>query len=104
MPQYNGKFAVAGYCFGGRYAFLAAARLHADAALSFHGANIGLHHRRSVECQMPGQLPLRRSEDHVAPMEEVNAIREALAANKDAEIFDYAGVGHSFTAVSRPTH
>ena len=42
-PQCNGKVAMLGYCFGGRYAHLGAARLGIDAAGSFHGTKIGLH-------------------------------------------------------------
>lgn len=101
MREYNGKFAVAGYCFGGRYAFLAASRLHADAAISFHGANIGYHLDEAPQVTCPVSFHFG-GDDHVIPMDEVNAIRAALAGNAQAEIFDYDGVGHSFTAVSRP--
>ncbi|MDA0651859.1 MAG: dienelactone hydrolase family protein, partial [Proteobacteria bacterium] len=40
-PQCNGKVAMLGFCFGGLYAHLGAARLGIDAAGSFHGTKIG---------------------------------------------------------------
>jgi len=36
-PRCNGKIAVFGVCFGGRYAHLAAARYGIDAAAAYHG-------------------------------------------------------------------
>ena len=42
-PRCNGKVAILGFCFGGRYALLGAARLGIDAAASFHGAGMGQH-------------------------------------------------------------
>ncbi len=42
-PECNGKVGVLGFCFGGRYAHLAASRFGANAAGSFHGTMIGKH-------------------------------------------------------------
>jgi carboxymethylenebutenolidase len=39
----NGKIAVSGFCFDGLLAFLGAARLEIDAAISFHGSHVGKH-------------------------------------------------------------
>ena len=39
-PEWNGKFAVVGFCFGGQHAFLGLARLGADAGVSYHGTSI----------------------------------------------------------------
>ncbi|NQV56809.1 MAG: dienelactone hydrolase family protein [Rhodospirillales bacterium] len=39
-PQCNGKVAVMGFCFGGAYAFLGAARLGIDAGIAFHSGKI----------------------------------------------------------------
>jgi carboxymethylenebutenolidase len=42
-PECNGKVGILGFCFGGRYAHLAAARLGVDAAGAYHGTKIGEH-------------------------------------------------------------
>ena len=92
----NGKVAIAGYCFGGRYAYLAATQLDVDAAISYHGIRIG--------DSLAGAGPLRcpatfhfGDQDHSVPMSEVDAIRLALRDDPRAEICVYPGVGHSFT-------
>ena len=103
MPAYNGKFAVVGYCFGGRYAFLAAARLHADAAVAFHGVQIGKHLDEidSIACPVSFHFG---DADTAVPMTEVDAIAAAFAGRDDADIGVYAGVHHGFTAPSRPSY
>src|SRR5579883_357647 len=89
MKEYNGKFAVAGFCFGGRYAFLSATRLGASAAVAFHGTAIGQDFGDN---------------DAAVPMEEVEAIKAALKHNPQAEIFVYPGAQHGYTSPSRPAY
>ena len=42
-PRCNGKIALFGICFGGRYAHIAAARYGIDAAAAYHGTYIERH-------------------------------------------------------------
>src|SRR5579875_716075 len=58
MKEYNGKFAVAGFCFGGRYAFLSATRLGATAAVAFHGTAIGQELGEASKATCPMSLHL----------------------------------------------
>src|SRR4029434_9052276 len=44
-PECNGKVGVLGFCFGGRYAHLAAARLGVDAAGAYSRTQSWAHHR-----------------------------------------------------------
>lgn len=93
---YNGRYAVAGYCFGGRFAFLAAARLAPSAIVSFHGSHVGDHLDEAAAVTAPASFHYGDS-DAVAPMAEIERIRAALAHNAAAELFIYPGVGHNFT-------
>jgi len=69
-PQCNGKVAVLGFCFGGRYAHLAAARLGADAAGSYHGTRIGEHLDEVDQVTCPVSFHFG-ADDPFVPMEEV---------------------------------
>ena len=94
-PECNGKIGVLGFCFGGLYAHLAAARLGANAAGSFHGTRIGecLNEMPGPDCQVSFHFG---DQDHVVPNEEVAAIKAAYASHPNAEIAAYAGAGHNF--------
>ena len=94
-PQCNGKVAVLGFCFGGRYAHLAAARLGADAAGSYHGTRIGenLDEVDQVTCPVSFHFG---ADDPFVPMEEVDAIKAAYAGRPNADIVTHAGASHNF--------
>jgi carboxymethylenebutenolidase len=94
QPQCNGKVAILGFCFGGRYALLGAARLGIDAAASFHGAQMGKHVDEVGKIVCPVSFHFGAT-DPVVPMDEVTAIQEAFAARADADIGVYAA-GHNF--------
>jgi carboxymethylenebutenolidase len=91
----NGKTGILGFCFGGRYVQLSAARLGVDAGASFHGAGIGLHLDETYKVLCPMSLHFGET-DPVVPMEEVNAIQEAYAGHTNADIVVYPGVEHNF--------
>lgn len=95
-PRCNGKVAVLGFCFGGRYAHLAAARLGADAAGAFHGTMIGLHLDEADKVNVPVSFHFG-DQDPIVPMEEVEAIRKAYANKPKAEIKVYPGATHNFS-------
>jgi carboxymethylenebutenolidase len=96
QPACNGRVAVVGYCFGGRYALIAAACLPIDAAVSYHGILIG----RSLDVAALIRAPLSLhagDNDPECPPAEIEAIRAATADNPLVELHVYPGVGHSFT-------
>lgn len=95
-PQCNGKVAVLGFCFGGRYAHLATTRLGADAAAAFHGTMIGLHLDEVDKVNVPVSYHFG-DQDPIVPMGEVNAIQKAFAGKPNAEINVYKGASHNFS-------
>ncbi len=101
LPQCNGKVAVLGFCFGGRYAFLAAARLDVQAAAAFHGTLVGASLADAPRVHAPLSLHYG-AEDPVAPMSEVEAVEEALRGKPDAEVFVYPGATHNFAVPGVP--
>ncbi|MFT5438423.1 MAG: carboxymethylenebutenolidase [Alphaproteobacteria bacterium] len=94
-PECNGKVAVLGFCFGGLYAHLAAARLGIDAAASFHGTKIGDHLGETASITCPVSYHFG-SADPVVPMEEVAAIKASYAGHANAEITVHQGASHNF--------
>ncbi len=95
-PGCSGKVAILGFCFGGLYAHLAAARLGIDAAGSFHGTGIGEAVDEAAKVSCPVSFHFG-DEDPVAPMDEVEAIRKAYAGHDNAEIVVHPGATHNFS-------
>ena len=95
-PECNGKVGILGFCFGGRYVHLSAARLGVDAGASFHGTAIGLHldETSNISCPISHHFG---GNDPVVPMDEVNAIKKSYAQNPNVDIVVYPGVGHNFS-------
>lgn len=100
-PECNGKVGVLGYCFGGRYAHLAAARLGVDAAAAYHGTLIGEHLDETPNVRCPVSFHFGE-EDPVVPMDEVDAIKKSYASHPNAEIGVYPGASHNFAMPYKP--
>jgi carboxymethylenebutenolidase len=94
LPQWNGKFAVVGFCFGGWHTFLAMTRLGADAGVTFHGSRIHRFLDEVNSVVTPFSFHYA-SDDPVVPLEQVDKIRAALAG-KVGEIVVYEGTHHGF--------
>jgi carboxymethylenebutenolidase len=101
LPEWNGKFGVWGYCFGGIHAFLGITRLGAGAGASFHGTNIHTVLDEADACNAPFSFNYG-ADDHIVPMVQIDAIRAALAG-KGGEINVYDGAGHSFALADNPS-
>ena len=98
-PECNGKVGMLGFCFGGRYVHLSAARLGIDAGAAFHGTAIGKNLEETNKITCPMSLHFGGN-DPVVPMEEVNAIKAAYAGKTNVDIVVYEGAGHSFSMPS----
>ncbi|HKD65582.1 MAG TPA: dienelactone hydrolase family protein [Candidatus Binataceae bacterium] len=99
-PECNGKVGVLGFGLGGRLAYLAAARLKIDVAVSYYGMELEEHleEARSVHCPIIFHFG---AEDGYTPTAAREAVRRAFAARDDAEIYVYAGADHGFNNPSR---
>ena len=79
LREFKGRVGTVGYCLGGRLAFLAAARLGVDAAVSYYGTSMDsrLDEVKSVRC--PIMLHFG-GKDAAVPPETRNKLRAALSA------------------------
>ncbi len=103
---------LVGFCFGGRVAFLAAARRAFGASVGFYGGGIVTARfpqfpplvGESPTLQTPW-LGLFGDEDGGIPIEDVEALRVALeAAPVPTEIVRYPGAEHGFFCDERPAY
>ncbi len=94
-PACKGKVGAIGYCMGGRLAFLAAARLGIDAAVSYYGTRMEpfLDEAKSVRCPIMFHFG---GKDGAVPPDSRAKIRAAFSAHEDAEFHLYADAGHAF--------
>jgi carboxymethylenebutenolidase len=99
-PRCNGKVAVMGFCFGGPFALLAAARYGTVAGISFHGSHVENYLEELDRVRSPLSFHYG-DQDPVAPMPAIERIREAFASVPDAEVYVYPGVGHGFMTMTR---
>ncbi|HEX3550385.1 MAG TPA: dienelactone hydrolase family protein [Candidatus Elarobacter sp.] len=99
LPECSGEIAVLGICFGGRYAYLAAARLPVQAAATYHGTLIG-----TCLPELP-RAPIALhygDQDPVAPIGEVRAIEDAVRDVPEADVYVYPGASHNFSIPGEP--
>jgi carboxymethylenebutenolidase len=102
LPEWNGRFAMVGYCFGGRLSLLGLIRLGADAAVTFHGTAMHLDLAEAGGITAPFSFHYGEN-DPVVPLDQVELVKNALAG-KDGEIYLYPGAGHSFAQQESPRY
>lgn len=102
-PRCNGKVALLGICFGGRYAQLGAADWGLDAAASYHGTKMELHlgDTGRIACPVSHHFGDR---DAAIPMDVVAQIQEAYAPLPNAEIVVHEGAEHNFSMPRKPAY
>lgn len=100
VRQESGKKAgVIGYCLGGSMAWLAATRLHPDAAVGYYGGQILNYAGERPKAPIMLHFGL---EDHHIPKSEVDA--KVAAAHPEVPIYWYEGAGHGFNCNDRATY
>ncbi len=101
LPGFKGRIFVAGMCLGGKLAYLAAARLDVDAAVSFYGVGIekNLAEAATLRCPLLMHFGGR---DQYAPAAAVAQIAEAVKADGRVAIHTYAEADHGFYTRGEP--
>jgi len=99
----SGKVAAIGFCFGGRLAYLTAARTDIDVAVSYYGGGIEklTDEARSIRCPIMFHWG---ADDSGIPANAREAVRVAMAGHDRAESYVYAEAGHGFNCDMRPSY
>ncbi len=95
LPDFKGCVFAVGMCLGGRLAYLAAARLELDAAVSFYGVGIEKHLSEAARLHCPLLLHFGER-DKFVPLEAVRQISDALKSDARAAIHTYPEAEHAF--------
>lgn len=98
-PRCNGKIAVMGFCFGGPFALLAAARCGTDAGISYHGSHVEDHLGEAGKVRCPLSFHYG-DKDPVAPMAAIERIQTAFTRLQNAKVYVYPGAAHGFMTMT----
>lgn len=91
------KVGCAGYCLGGRLAYMAATRTDIDAAVGYYGVMIDTMLDEAHAIANPLMLHIPTA-DHLVGPEAQAAIHGALDAHPKVTLHDYVGLDHGFAA------
>lgn len=89
------KVGCAGYCLGGRLAYMAAARTDIDASVGYYGVMIETMLGESHAIAKPLMLHIPTADHFVGP-EAQAAIHAALDGHSRVTLHDYPGLDHGF--------
>ncbi len=100
-PECNGKVAVAGFCYGGPYAYIGPARMGLDAGFSYHGSAMQDWYDDIAGIKAPVSIHFG-TDDHAAPQEVLDQIQDAADGNDLLELHLYPDVKHGYTSRHAP--
>lgn len=92
-----GKVGCAGYCLGGRLAYMVAARTDIDVAVGYYGVMIDTMLNDAKNITKPLMLHIPTADHFVSP-EAQAAIHAALDGHPQVTLHDYQGLDHGFAA------
>ena len=93
------KVGCAGYCLGGRLAYMAAARTDIDASVGYYGVMIDQMLGEAHHIAKPLMLHIPTADHFVGPAEQA-AIHAAFDDHPRVTLHDYPGLDHGFAAES----
>ncbi|MFL6796891.1 MAG: dienelactone hydrolase family protein [Xanthobacteraceae bacterium] len=96
LPQFNGRAAVMGFCYGGPYALIGPKRLGYDAGISCHGTRL-LDYIGELDGLTKPVCIMWGDQDHAAPAEVLSAYRAVPARMPNVQVDIFPGVLHGFT-------
>ncbi|MGH8635356.1 MAG: dienelactone hydrolase family protein [Burkholderiales bacterium] len=95
QPQFNGRAAAMGFCYGGPYAILGPKRLGYDAGISCHGTQM-LDFLKDLEGVSQPVCIIWGDQDHAAPPEVQKTYRGVPSRMKNVEVHIVPGVLHGY--------
>lgn len=96
QPHCNGKIAVMGFCYGGPFALVAAAKCGIQAGLSYHGSFVQDHLDAVPDVGCPLSFHWG-DDDGAAPLDVIEKVKQEFSALDDAEVFLYeGGIQHGY--------
>ena len=95
LPQFNGRSAAMGFCYGGPYAILGPKRLGYDAGISCHGTQLGDYLKDLDGVSQPVCI-IWGDQDHAAPPEVQKSYRGVPSRMKNVEVHIFPGVLHGY--------
>ena len=101
LPQWNGRAATIGFCYGGPYAILGPKRLGYDAGISCHGTQLGDYLNELEGVTQPVCI-IWGDKDHAAPPEVQEAYRKVPQRMNNVEVHIFPGVLHGYMMRSNP--
>jgi carboxymethylenebutenolidase len=101
LPQFNGKAATMGFCYGGPYAILGPKRLGYAAGISCHGTQM-LDYIKELDGVSAPVCIIWGDQDHAAPLPVQEAYRGVPARMKNVEVHIFPGVQHGYMMRGNP--
>lgn len=99
----TGKIGVMGFCLGGKFAYLSAARHKIEAAVTYYGVQLDQHLDEAPKLKCPLLMHFAE-DDHAVPLATVDLVRNAVSPTELAEVHVYAGTVHGFNRYGYPPH
>jgi len=101
LPQFNGRAAVMGFCYGGPYAIIGPKRLGYAAGISCHGTRMQDFISELDGVSAPVCI-IWGDRDHVAPAEVLEAYRAIAPRIKNLDLHIFPGVLHGYMMRGMP--
>ena len=95
LPQFNGRAAAIGFCYGGPYAILGPKRLGYDAGISCHGTRL-LDFIDELDGVTAPVCIIWGDQDHAAPAEVLDAYRAVPSRMPNVDVHIFPGVLHGY--------
>jgi carboxymethylenebutenolidase len=95
LPQFNGRAAAMGFCYGGPYSILGPKRLGYEAGISCHGTRM-LDFIGELDGVTQPVCIIWGDQDHAAPAEVLEAYRGVPGRMPNVEVHIFPGVLHGY--------